>query len=294
MLWTVWTTTPKDRYPAQMTREGAQVPLKLSETAIGRDGKPTDFRARVSLHRAYTFEAENIDDANRIYNGLLLNGIPKDGLGLVPVQPNPKRVWRHRGAPHYLGIEGRRMALSDMYIKRAGTDSEVWKLNKTISALNESYHGLRSRRAGQLEGFPESEKAAAAQSIRHAEQSVQMFVCMAAAAQSMVDEANAAYGLDPVERDYQAVCTADLKDAVEAKQAEIDSFRTVVLDLQAQLATSQVSTTELADAKASVETLTMQLAAHRAPPPEQPKPAPQNTQPPKPKQNPPQHAGVKP
>lgn len=116
-------------------------------------------------------------------------------------------MWRFRGTPHYLDVQGERLGLSKVLTDRARLNKEVYRVSGLLGQLCERYH-----RAPKEEGravVPPAELAQIRGTLGQCEQEMEKLHALAAASQAMIDEAHAAFGLEVPGRRFGVRCEFD-------------------------------------------------------------------------------------
>ena len=116
-------------------------------------------------------------------------------------------MWRFRGTPYYLDAQGDRLGLSKVLTDRARHNPEVYRVSVLLGQLCERYHQA-PKEGGRAMVLP-AELAQIRGTLGQCEQELQKLHALAAAAQAMVDEAHAAFGLDAPRRPFRVRCDFD-------------------------------------------------------------------------------------
>jgi hypothetical protein len=194
------------------------------------------------LQPVYTFEANTTADAGSQFRHMALNGIPPSQYE-CKVVPNPKKLWRFRGAPNHVGRVAREMALPDSFMIKMNKCPRIQDLNTLVAQTCERYHNIRMSRADCIE-FSTQDKAVVGSTLKHGEDSISMLHCLAKASVDIADEAYKAFGIDLPERNFSvtigppAVTTVTETVYVEmneAEKAELETLRKEVARLNEEL-----------------------------------------------------------
>jgi hypothetical protein len=117
-------------------------------------------------------------------------------------------MWRFRGLPHYLDAQGERLGISKVLIDRARHNAEAHRISVLLGQLAERYHRLpREDDRALILG---SERAQVQGTLGQCECELAKLHALAAAAQAMIDEAYAAFGLVIPERSHRVTCDFDV------------------------------------------------------------------------------------
>jgi len=116
--------------------------------------------------------------------------------------------WRFKGTPVYLDIQGDRLGLSKVLTHRGRTNSEIHRVSVLLGQMCERYHRLGRTADGELMIQP-GERAQVAATLGQADEESAKLHALAAAAQAMIDEAYAAYGIEPPVRHHRVGCDFD-------------------------------------------------------------------------------------
>lgn len=116
-------------------------------------------------------------------------------------------MWRFRGTPFYLDLQGERLGLSKVLTDRARNNPEVYRVSVLLGQLCERYHRA-SKEDGRARVTP-AELAQIRGTLGQCEQELAKLHALAAAAQAMVDEAHGAFGLEVPGRQFRVRCDFD-------------------------------------------------------------------------------------
>ena len=116
-------------------------------------------------------------------------------------------MWRFRGTPHYLDAQGDRLGLSKVLTDRARHNPELYRASVLLGQLSERYH--QAPKDGSRAVIFPAELAQIRGTLGQCEQELGKLHALAAAAQTMVDEAHRAFGLEPPERYFRVQCDFD-------------------------------------------------------------------------------------
>jgi hypothetical protein len=116
-------------------------------------------------------------------------------------------MWRYRGTPHYLAEQGRRLGLSVTLIDRARHNAEIYKASVVLAQLCERYHRARTEGGKPVFAFRELQQVKDA--LIQCELEADKLHALAATSHAMLDEAWAAFGLEPPVRHFAVLCDYD-------------------------------------------------------------------------------------
>ena len=116
-------------------------------------------------------------------------------------------LWRFRGSPYYLDRQGDRLGISKVLIDRSRHNPEIYRASTLLGQLAERFYA-----APKQDGVAVLDPASLAQirgTLGQCEQELEKLHALAAAAQVMIDEAHAAFGLDRPRRSFGVRCEFD-------------------------------------------------------------------------------------
>lgn len=123
-------------------------------------------------------------------------------------------MWRFRGTPHYLDAQGDRLGLSKVLTDRARHNAEIYRVSTLLGQLCERYH--LAARNGDPTAIQPAELAQVRGTLGQCEQELAKLHALAAASQTMIDEAHRAFGLEMPDRSFGVRCDFDdLPDAAD-------------------------------------------------------------------------------
>jgi hypothetical protein len=134
-------------------------------------------------------------------------------------------MWRHRGSPHYLEAQSKRLGISKVLADRSRHNAEIYRCSHLLAQLCDRYH----RAAKGPDGTPHfygPELAQIKGTLEQAEIESHKLHMLAAAAAQMIDEAWQAFGLAaPDGRAFRVTCQYDDPPPdVVATVAEVEAF----------------------------------------------------------------------
>jgi hypothetical protein len=116
-------------------------------------------------------------------------------------------MWKFRGIPHYLDQQGDRLGIARTTTDRARHDSSMYRISVLLGQLTE-VAANQTRDDGTL--VVDHRTAWSARFIlRTCEEQLQQLHALAAASRAMIDEAHAAFGLEPPARTFRVQCDTD-------------------------------------------------------------------------------------
>ncbi len=122
-------------------------------------------------------------------------------------RPHDGELWRFRGAPCYLDIQGHRLGVSKVLTDRARHNPEIHRITVLVAQVCERYHRLPKEH--YIAMAPPPELAAVRSTLAVAESEMAKLHVLAASAQAMIDDGYAAYGMAPPHRHYTVACEFD-------------------------------------------------------------------------------------
>jgi hypothetical protein len=118
-------------------------------------------------------------------------------------------MWRHRGSPHYLEAQSKRLGISKVLADRSRHNAEIYRCSHLLAQLCDRYHRAPKNEYG-VPTFYGPELAAIKGTLEQAEIESHKLHMIAAAAAQMIDEAWEAFGLSaPDGRAFRVVCRFD-------------------------------------------------------------------------------------
>ncbi len=116
-------------------------------------------------------------------------------------------LWRFRGTPCYLDVEGKRLGVSQVLTDRARLNPEIHRVSVLIAQLSERYRQLPKESYRAVASPPEL--ASVRGTLAQAETEMAKLHALAAAAMAMIDDGYRAYGLEPPHRHFGVSCEFD-------------------------------------------------------------------------------------
>jgi hypothetical protein len=116
-------------------------------------------------------------------------------------------LWRYRGTPHHLHLQGSRLGITPVIIDRARNNQEIYRVSVLLAQLCERYH--KARKEDGRPALPPPELGQVRGTLLQAEEECSKLHALAAAAAEMVDEAYAAFGIDQPDRHYAVLSDFD-------------------------------------------------------------------------------------
>jgi len=116
-------------------------------------------------------------------------------------------MWRFRGTPPYLGQQAKRLGISQVLADRARHNPEIHRVSILLGQLCERCH--RARKEDGKPVLPVPELAQVRGTLDQAEQECAKLHALASASAEMLDEAWAAFGLQPPDRHFAVLCDYD-------------------------------------------------------------------------------------
>jgi hypothetical protein len=116
-------------------------------------------------------------------------------------------MWRYRGSPHHLNLQGSRLGITQVLLDRARNNQEIYRVSVLLSQLCERYHKAR-----RLEGrpiLPATELGQIRGTLQQAEQECAKLHALAAASAEMIDEAYSAFEIDRPARHFAVLSDYD-------------------------------------------------------------------------------------
>jgi hypothetical protein len=129
-------------------------------------------------------------------------------------------MWHFRGTPHYLDKQGERLGVPKVLTDRSKHNPEIHRVQTLLGQLCERYNRARKDERGEPIIYP-VEISQVQGTLSQCEQELAKLHALAAAAQMMIDEAHAAYGVATPERPYHVHCQFDPSPA-DLKPIKID------------------------------------------------------------------------
>src|SRR5262245_23150261 len=108
-----------------------------------------------------------------------------------PLEP---LMWRYRGSPHHLNLQGGRLGITQVLLDRARNNQEIYRVSVLLSQLCERYH--KARRVDGRPVLPATELDQVRGTLQQAEQECAKLHALAAASAEMIDEAYSAFEID--------------------------------------------------------------------------------------------------
>jgi hypothetical protein len=146
----------------------------------------------------------------------------------------PRRAgpWRPQGAPYYLDHQGERLGLSTLITEhpRVKDNRQLSGISMTTSQACSNYFG--AARLGDDRTFSAAQRATVMNVLAPCEAEIAKTHVIAAAATQMVDEAYAAFGIEPPHRNFSVTVASD---SVPVTQ-ELVQLRNEVAGLHAEVA----------------------------------------------------------
>lgn len=116
-------------------------------------------------------------------------------------------LWRFRGTPYHLDRQGERLGISRVLTDRARHNPEAYRISTLLGQLSERYHAAPKRDGVAV--FSPPDLAQIRGTLSQCEQELEKLYALAGAAQSMIDEAIAAFGIEPPTRHFRVACDFD-------------------------------------------------------------------------------------
>ena len=116
-------------------------------------------------------------------------------------------MWRFRGSPYYLGTQARRLGVSQEFVHVSRHNAEIYRVHTLTNALSECWHGMRKE-----DGIPvlsPGERDRIKGTLGRVEIEVQKLHVLAAAADQMLAEARAAFGLEQPGQRFAVILEPD-------------------------------------------------------------------------------------
>jgi hypothetical protein len=197
------------QFPQTWTWGDEEPPTANIPAADARKDRPAHFVAGQLVHMdrlqpLHRWEAGDRGQAAAYFVTLLKNGIPH--VPATEIAKVPLRVWRFRGAPHYIEQQGERLRLTTQTVKRAVDNKELRWMAGLLSQLSERL--VRVFNNGDVHLDPK-EAEAVHSTFLQAEESIARLHLLAASSAHAVDEARAAYNLPPYARPFAVTCEFD-------------------------------------------------------------------------------------
>ncbi len=150
-----------------------------------------------------TFEAPDETAANLRFVQYRDRGVelPRHGRSLNG------ELWRFRGTPCYLDVQGKRLGVSQVLTDRARLNPEIHRVSVLIAQLSERYRVLPKESYRAVASPPEL--ASVRGTLVQAETEMAKLHALAAAAQAMIDDGYRAYGMEPPHRHFAVCCEFD-------------------------------------------------------------------------------------
>jgi hypothetical protein len=116
-------------------------------------------------------------------------------------------VWRYRGTPYYLAHQAQRLGITQVLADRARHNPEVYRASCLLAQLCERYHNSRKEDGQPILGAVEIAQVKG--TLEQVELERHKLHLLAATADAMLDEAWAAFGLEPPRRSFQVTSLYD-------------------------------------------------------------------------------------
>ena len=117
-------------------------------------------------------------------------------------------MWRFRGSPFYLAKQAKRLGVPQELAHASRHNAEIFRLATLVSQLCEHWHRARKENGCPVFYAPELERLKA-HARRAARLEVQKLHILAAAADEMLIEARAAFGLESPKRLFEVMSDLD-------------------------------------------------------------------------------------
>ncbi len=150
-----------------------------------------------------TFEAPDEAAANLRFVQYRDRGVEMPRHG----QARNGELWRFRGTPCYLDVQGKRLGVSQVLTDRARLNPEIHRVSVLIAQLSERYRVLPKEDYRAVASPPEL--ASVRGTLTQAETEMAKLHALAAAAQAMIDDGYRAYGMEPPHRHFAVCCEFD-------------------------------------------------------------------------------------
>ena len=116
-------------------------------------------------------------------------------------------MWHFRGSPPYLGMQAKRLGISQVLVDRARHNPELHRVSVLLGQLCERAH--RARKEDGKPVLPAPELAQVRGSLEQVEQECSKLHALAAAAAMMIDECYAAFNLPAPTRHFAVLSDFD-------------------------------------------------------------------------------------
>ncbi len=128
-------------------------------------------------------------------------------------------LWRFRGLPHYMAAQGDRLSLPRILTDRTRHNAEGHKVSALLAQLCDRYHKAR-KEDGHPVLYP-TELAQVEACLGQCERESEKLHALAATAQAMIDEARAAFRLEPLHRRFSVRCEPDAEPTAPADRVPV-------------------------------------------------------------------------
>ena len=117
-------------------------------------------------------------------------------------------MWRFRGTPHYLKQQAARLGITQVVADRARNNQEIYRISGLLAQLSERY--ALARKEGDRPILGPGEVRAISGTLEQCGIEADKLHMLAATAALMVDEAYAAFHIDPPQRPFEVLCDHDI------------------------------------------------------------------------------------
>jgi hypothetical protein len=117
-------------------------------------------------------------------------------------------VWRYRGTPPYLTAQAKRLGISQVLADRARHNPEIHRASVLLGQLCERCHKARKEDGRPVLLPPELQQIRG--TLEQVEQECAKLHALAGAVTAMLDEAWAAFNLEPPARHFEVLCDYDV------------------------------------------------------------------------------------
>lgn len=117
-------------------------------------------------------------------------------------------LWRFRGTPYYLDQQGERLSVTKVLTDRARHNTEIYRVSTLMAQVSERYH-KSPKDDGGIPHIVGMHRPEVRDTLLQCEQELQKLHVLAAAVQSMIDDASKACEIQLPERHFKITCVFD-------------------------------------------------------------------------------------
>jgi len=128
-------------------------------------------------------------------------------------------MWRFRGSPFYLGIQAKRLGVTQVLADRARNNPDIYRVSTLLSQLCERYHKCRFEDGKPLIG--RSEILQISGTLGQCELELQKLHVLGASAQAMLADAYEAFSIPPPKRPFEILADDDSTSLITGDQTTL-------------------------------------------------------------------------